>query len=89
MLLECAIIRFVEYLLKNIEMLELKVDKEKCIGCGTCEAMEPGVFKLDEEMKSEIVGDVKNYTKEQLMEMARMCPMRAIEVWEDGVKVVE
>lgn len=30
-----------------------KVDKEKCIGCGTCVAMCSKCFKLDEEGKAE------------------------------------
>ena len=26
--------------------MKVKVDKEKCIGCGSCEAMCPEVFKI-------------------------------------------
>lgn len=70
-------------------MLEIKIDKEKCIGCGTCEAMEPENFKLDQEMKSEFVGDLTKLSREKLLEMARICPVRAIEVWEDGKNISE
>lgn len=32
------------------------VNRETCIGCGTCESICPEVFRLDPEGKSEVIG---------------------------------
>lgn len=34
---------------------KLVVDKETCIGCGTCVALCPEVFELKEDGKSEVI----------------------------------
>lgn len=31
------------------------VDQEACIGCGNCEAVCPGVFKLNEDERSQVI----------------------------------
>ncbi len=55
----------------------IKVDQNLCIGCGTCEALCPDVFKINDEGKSEVIkedniGCAKN--------AAESCPVQAIEV---------
>jgi len=53
----------------------VKVDKEKCIGCGLCESMCPEVFKIGSDGKS----SVKNPKgKCNLKEVADSCPVQAI-----------
>lgn len=37
-------------------MTKAKVNEELCIGCGTCEAMCPAVFKV-EDGKSHVIAD--------------------------------
>lgn len=37
--------------------MKLKIDKEKCIGCGTCEALCPEVFKLEGNIAKVITED--------------------------------
>ena len=34
----------------------VKIDKDKCIGCGACEAVCPKSFKMNDEMKAEYTG---------------------------------
>ncbi|NCA94104.1 MAG: ferredoxin, partial [Sphingobacteriia bacterium] len=36
-------------------MPKAKVDENLCIGCGTCEAVCPGVFKIDPEKGKSVV----------------------------------
>lgn len=36
---------------------KLIVDKETCIGCGTCVALCPDVFEIKEDGKSEVVNE--------------------------------
>jgi ferredoxin len=58
-----------------------KVDKEKCIGCGTCIALAANTFRFDEEGKSEVfnaAGDDADTIK-----MAKdSCPVQAISMEE-------
>ncbi len=54
----------------------IKIDKEKCIGCGSCEAVCPKVFKLNEEtFKSEAI-DADN--DDCVQEAIDICPTQAI-----------
>jgi ferredoxin len=43
--------------------MKVSIDREGCIGCGTCEATCPEVFKLVEDGKSSIT---EKYRKEDL-----------------------
>lgn len=60
---------------------KLKVDPDKCIGCGTCAAVADKSFKLGEDGKSIPVnpaGDPEAKVKEAI----ESCPVDAI-VWEE------
>ena len=58
--------------------MKVKVDKEKCIGCGTCASIAPKSFKLGDDGKVEPIlpaGDDKTTLKEAV----DSCPVDAIE----------
>ena len=55
--------------------MAVKIDKEKCIGCGTCEAVCPEGFKL-ENGKAKI----KNPKAKCIKEAAESCPIQAVSV---------
>lgn len=58
---------------------KIEVDRNKCIGCGTCAALAPEVFELDENNKSR----VKNANGEKLETIklaADSCPTKAIKI---------
>ena len=58
--------------------MKIKVDKEKCIGCGTCVALAPKTFKFGADDKAEVItppGD----EKEKIKEAIDSCPVDAIE----------
>lgn len=60
-------------------MKKVKVDKNKCLGCGTCVAICPEVFELGEDGKAR----VKLETGEQRLEASikeaiESCPVKAI-----------
>lgn len=58
----------------------LKIDHEKCIGCGTCEALCPAVFKLNAQGKSEVIPDAKLEKHGPcIREAIEMCPVQAIQ----------
>ena len=65
-------------ILVNFFMI-IKIDKEKCIGCGTCAALAPASFKMNEDNKAEAIlppGDDADTVKMA----ADSCPVGAIEV---------
>ena len=57
------------------------VKKEICIGCGTCAALCPNVFRMNGENKAEVI-DENGDTPENIKMAADSCPVGAIEVGE-------
>lgn len=57
--------------------MKIKVDRELCTGCGTCVALCPASYKLDEENKSVVLGESDCAKK-----AADACPEGAITVEE-------
>jgi len=39
--------------------MKYKIDKEKCVGCGTCVQLTDGGTKLGDDMKAEIIDQEK------------------------------
>ncbi|MCS7093805.1 MAG: ferredoxin [Candidatus Aenigmarchaeota archaeon] len=60
-------------------MVEISVDKKKCIGCNLCVSMLPEVFELDTNGKS-VVKNPSGAPVEKIIEISEMCPTRAIKV---------
>ena len=63
----------------NVYLMRIKLDKEKCIGCGTCVALAPKTFQFSEDGKVDVKpgeGD-----DQDTVEMAASaCPVAAIVV---------
>ena len=68
--------------------IRVKVDKSKCIGCGTCAALAYDVFKLNYEGYADINEQFKALTITDEAIIAKIkttihaCPTRAIEIEE-------
>lgn len=56
---------------------KLKVDKEKCIACGTCYSTMPDYFEMDEEGKAKAT-EGKETSKEDGEKAVNICPVGAI-----------
>ena len=64
-------------------MTKVKVDENLCIGCGTCEALCPGVFKMDMDAgKSKVVAEECGDCNCQ--EAVDSCPVSAISMTAEG-----
>ncbi len=63
-------------------MKKICVDKEKCIGCGACEAIEPEVFELGDDGFAEPIqkdyDKLSDETKENVDDAITGCPTNAI-----------
>lgn len=57
--------------------MSIKVNNDLCIGCGTCEALCPAVFKLNAEAKVDVLSQEDI---ECAKNAAESCPTQAIEV---------
>lgn len=55
----------------------IKVDKEVCIGCGTCTVLAPKSFKLDVDGKAEAINPAGD-TPEIIKEAIDSCAVLAI-----------
>lgn len=64
---------------KQIGKYTVAVIREKCISAGSCEAIAPGVFKLDEEGIATVISQDGNTDDEKLL-AAQSCPTNAIVV---------
>ncbi len=56
--------------------MSIKVDQEKCVGCGMCAGLCPEVFIMNNDGKSEVIGDNIDCAKEA----AASCPVEAISI---------
>ena len=58
--------------------MEIKVNKENCIGCGLCVNICPEVFAIDENGKSEVLeGNIEKF-KNAIDDSIKSCPVNAI-----------
>jgi ferredoxin len=55
----------------------IKVDQNKCVGCGLCVGMCPEIFALNLDGKSEVIAQVNEAAAK---EAASACPVEAISV---------
>lgn len=53
--------------------MAIKIDKEKCIGCGSCEAVCPEGFEMKDGKAV-----VKNPKAKCIKEAAESCPVQAV-----------
>jgi len=58
-------------------MKKLVVDQDTCIGCGTCAALCPKVFKMKDNGKAEVIGQTAD-TQENIQNAIDSCPVGAI-----------
>ena len=53
----------------------IKVNKEKCIGCGLCQSICPEVFEINDEAKSKVINQKESSCIKEAIES---CPVVAI-----------
>ncbi|HZQ63962.1 MAG TPA: ferredoxin [Gaiellaceae bacterium] len=57
----------------------IRLDRELCIGAGTCAKVAPGVFALDDEELARVV-DPEAASTDAILDAAARCPTGAIYV---------
>lgn len=67
---------------------KVTVDRNLCIGAGSCVAVAPKAFVLDSEAKAVVLPTVNEETDEVLVEAAKACPTAAIIVTDETGKQI-
>ncbi len=66
---------------------KIKIDKDKCISCGTCVALAGKTFKLNSDNKAEVKsGEIDD--DDTILQAAQSCPVLAIELKDSKGKKV-
>ena len=65
--------------------MKIKILREKCISAGTCVAIAPDTFELDDEGKV-ILKNLDGNDEQTIIDAAKSCPTQAIEVYDDNGK---
>ncbi len=56
----------------------VSIEKEKCIGCGSCVAIAPDIFKLENGKANAIKQPETDEEKQKVTEAVNICPTDAI-----------
>lgn len=67
--------------------MKIKILREKCISAGTCVAIAPDVFELDDEGKAVLINP-DGADEQTIIDAAKSCPTQAIEIYDDKGKQV-
>ncbi|HOA79465.1 MAG TPA: ferredoxin [Defluviitaleaceae bacterium] len=60
-----------------------KIDRDGCIGCGTCPGVCPEVFRMDDDGLAEVyVDEVPEEAKDSAIQAQEECPVSVITVEE-------
>jgi ferredoxin len=68
------------------EGLEIRIDRDVCMGSGNCMFWAPDTFDLDEDGYAVVV-DPGATVEEKLKIAAEGCPTGAISLWRDGQRI--
>ena len=58
--------------------MKIRVNKEACIGCGACTSIAEGIFNINDDGLSEVVGEVTEDKVDAVKEAIESCPTSAI-----------
>lgn len=71
--------------------MKVKVDKNLCIGCGACQAIEPSIFELEDDGLAKAKDEeINDKVKENVIDALEGCPTSAIsELTDDEINIAD
>ena len=69
-----------------VEPLDVRVDRDRCMGSGNCVFWAPGTFDLSDDGHA-VVLDAAATDEDRLRIAAQGCPVGAISLWRNGAEV--
>ncbi|MBI2168672.1 MAG: ferredoxin [Actinobacteria bacterium] len=66
--------------------IQIKIDRQTCMGSGNCQFWAPSVFDLDDDGVAVVV-EVEGDPEEKVVLAARGCPTQSITVFRDGEQI--
>lgn len=66
--------------------IEIRIDRDTCMGSGNCQFWAPNVFDLDDEGVAVVVNAAGD-PGEKVVLAARGCPTQSITVFRDGEQI--
>lgn len=73
---------------KKIRKLTVTIDRALCIGAGSCIAVAPKAFALDNQAKAIFLPSLEEETDESIFDAAKSCPTAAIIIHDEQGKQV-
>ena len=65
--------------------MQIRIDRERCMGSGSCQFHAPATFDLDADCKAVVV-ETQTDPERAIRNAAEGCPTRAIELVEEGAE---
>lgn len=83
--IECeeAIIAVSNALKKTFSGLQLCIDRDTCIGTGSCTHVAPEVFELDDQQKIRFINEPSHIEPKRLVEACEVCPVDALDIFDE------
>ena len=66
---------------------KISIDKDVCIGCGSCSAIAPNTFKIGSDTKAE-VKKADGDDEKTILQAAKSCPVEAIKIKDSSGKQI-
>lgn len=74
---------------KEIDELNIKIDRETCIGTGNCIKIAPEIFEFDDERIVSFKNKLETVARDVLIEACTVCPVSALGAFKsDGEQIV-
>ncbi len=69
---------------KHLSGLTVRIDRDSCIGSGSCTKAAPEVFVLDDRQIVTFTDEPEEIDRDRIVEACESCPVFALEAVPDG-----
>lgn len=70
-----------------VKISRIEIDRDACISAGSCVAIAPKTFQLDDEGKVKLI-NAQGDDDQTILEAAKSCPVEAIKLFDESGKQI-